>query len=80
MVKFKPRTRTRQDDFVTALAEMLTADEGLMSIKLQLGYATAKRWSALRNATPLFGYYAGDRERAERQLREFLGWKNTPHG
>jgi hypothetical protein len=45
-----------------------------MSVKLQLGKPESKRWAALRDATPLFGYYPGEegRKQAEDELTRFL--------
>jgi hypothetical protein len=64
----------RQQRFVKALAKFLTEEETLMSVKLSLQKPDAKKWAALRGATPLCGYYDGDegREKAEEELTEFL--------
>lgn len=60
--------------FVKELAKYLTANETLRSVELQLGKAESKQWAALRNVTPLSGYYDGEegRKRAEDELVRFL--------
>jgi hypothetical protein len=68
--------RTQRDEFIHALARFLVDREARMSIGLQGGGNTeAQQWSALRNRTPLVGYYPGPEGlvRAERELRKFLG-------
>ena len=43
----------------------------MKSIELQMGKESAKEWSKLRDATPLFGYYSNI-EKAIKELEEFL--------
>jgi len=58
-------------EFIRILAEFLVGNEAKKSIELQMGKESAKEWSKLRGATPLFGYYP-DVEKAIKELEEFL--------
>ena len=58
-------------EFIRILAEFLVGNEAKKSIELQMGKESAKEWSKLRNATPLFGYYP-DINKAIKELEEFL--------
>ena len=64
----------RQVKFIQALAKFLTENEAEMSVKLSVAMPEAKRWAALRDATPLFGYYPGEEglKQAEDELTRFL--------
>jgi hypothetical protein len=56
--------------FMHELAVFLVAEQASDSIGLQMGRPFAKRWAALRNATPLFGYPTV--KEAEKELSEWL--------
>ena len=64
----------RQQKFIQALAQFLTENEAEMSVKLSLAMPEAKRWAALRDATPLVGWYDKEegRKQAEDELTRFL--------
>ena len=64
----------RQQSFIKALAKFLTEEETLMSVNLSLNKPDAKRWAALRSASPLIGYYDGEegRKTAEEELIRFF--------
>jgi hypothetical protein len=63
-----------RDRFISALAKFLTEDAARLSIKLQMGRTEAKRWAALRETTPLFGWPS--EEEAEKTLQEwFASWQ-----
>jgi hypothetical protein len=64
----------KQTRFIKALAKFLTENEAEMSVGLQLDKPESKRWSVLRSATPLFGYYPGEEglKQAEEELTRFL--------
>jgi hypothetical protein len=59
-----------RDRFVKALASFLADRAAFKSIALESGNGWAKEWSALRNATPLFGYPSA--EEAAVTLEAFL--------
>jgi hypothetical protein len=66
-----------RDRFIHELAKFLTEDAARLSIELQIdsrvGPTEAKRWAALREATPLFG--GPTLEEAENTLRAwFATW------
>jgi hypothetical protein len=61
----------RKKEFIRALAEFLVGNEARKSIELQMGKESAKEWSKLRSATPLFGYYPNI-EKAVKELEKFL--------
>ena len=56
--------------FMHELAVFLVAEQASDSIGLQMGRPFAKRWAALRSATPLFGYPTV--EEAEKVLSGWL--------
>lgn len=62
-----------KEEFIKALADYLVGSEALKSVQLQMGSPSAKEWAKLRDATPLFGYYP-DKEKAIKELEEFLKW------
>jgi len=74
MTKKAQATKTAQPDrrpeFIRGLAEYLVGDQAHRSIQLQMGHAEAKKWAALRNLTPLFGYPTV--EEAEAKLTTWL--------
>jgi hypothetical protein len=70
--------RTKKE-FIRALAEFLAANSAEMSLKLAYGDTEAKRWVALRDATPVFGWVSVDE--TEAVLREWLAVKESlPRG
>jgi len=74
-MKKKTQTKKSTDDrklaFVRVLANYLVGDQGVMSIRLEMGDPNAKQWARLRAATPLFGYPTEDE--AASQLASWLG-------
>ncbi len=67
----KKTVDNRKLAFVRALAQYLVGDQGIMSIRLEMGDPNAQQWARLRAATPLFGYPTEDE--ATEQLASWLG-------
>lgn len=64
------RRLERKAGFIKQLAEFLTKDQGMWSIKLEMNDPTALVWARLRSASTLFGY--PNAEEAEQELTRLL--------